>query len=726
VIYYNKEKLKLELSKGKVDDIVEYLYLVKVVFTESLMKKIQQAYNTWLKTENDWLQGVINHDKYSIYINTVNKDCLEIVDEIFEDYSDEEFLKVIDFCLAFNMGVEAYTRENWNKALESFVDAEYKYIDKFKAVKFELSTKKFITELNIVFNDHLAKYKEHLASANQYKYFDFSNIYLSEIFNRHPYKNKILIYENSLQFIFLLNGDYEINKIDRSYRKIKVPKLDSISDRVNYGVSEADLSVKILPFSNNVPIENIFSFEKINEIQPLKIKNTKNDLSYFIINEIEDKRCAPCNGRGYIRCDCYEGLVMCIRCDGLKDIDCYLCNGDKKTVCRNCKRKTKTCTDCCGDKNINCSTCSNSRLMRDDCDKCNNTGEISCDNCDINGKRPCSSCDGNGKKECYKCDGKGENKCDVCSATGGFFTIPFIQTTKSSSIHNFSLEYNPESESIVSIPEILHSNFKKIMSSESLVPVYTFYRTDGYEVEFSGDKFQQSVSSKYRNIESLNVKNIYPLMIGETIDYQILPCFKVKYSFIFDNSKEYNLYIPMKNYEVFDLIFEKEPELDNLKYRNNFKINLGRAFSSKKQLNIDDSFKEIFLLAYFAKKDKILDKYEKKILSDKITASFTDYSKKNQLQLLDIINGNNEMNLNKYNFKFSTKERGQTAVNNLKTSLKNLGSNISLVDMEESIKANSSKRVNYIMNFINTPFVSLPILFFVLIFLAVIVITIFL
>jgi hypothetical protein len=130
-------------------------------------------------------------------------------------------------------------------------------------------------------------------------------------------------------------------------------------------------------------------------------------------NAIDVKACPYCEGKAAVPCKvCVAaGWIGCPSCDAAGGTLCTDCNGwaEKEAECKRCKGRgtepgfrgaflNKKCRDCFGTKTKSerCFSCEG-KGRKDECNKCDATGEVDCPNCSGNGQLPCPECKGYGR-----------------------------------------------------------------------------------------------------------------------------------------------------------------------------------------------------------------------------------------------------------------------------------------------------------------------------------------
>ena len=418
------------------------------------------------------------------------------------------------------------------------------------------------------------------------------------------------------------------------------------------------------------------------------------DILYqFLDEEMKREDCTNCS-EGLINCEeCQRtGKQECDICDGKKRLICKSCEGEGEITCTNCRGEPKvTCKTCVG-LDPNCQVCSGTGRIENNCEACSNSRKIEC---------PVEDCK-NGKVACEKCDGKGK-----------VYTIRLIENEI---IHSpdkhFLGQIDKKTGSIIQIDDKLGQELLKANGFKSSgLEVLSFLWTEENEGEFELESTQKLIRDKFRHQTGINYKAGYPLLLEEKMEYGILPCFHIKYFFIFDRKNRYDLFIPLNDVgEIESLIFGKEDNFKILPSRSPLKTGFGRAFSTKKQRSIDDDFNKANLLIHIANRDNNLDLTEKLKLAEMLENSFEKFTKSSQdLLIKRIKNEDSAMQQDVRYYKFSSQERGAKAYNEILKLLKLNNKSEDLAEeidkIKKRIKDNSPEKVTYLKNFLNEPYI---------------------
>lgn len=125
--------------------------------------------------------------------------------------------------------------------------------------------------------------------------------------------------------------------------------------------------------------------------------------------------CGRCRGRGNTNCpvqNCNNGWITCDNCDGDGDFECDY----RKKRGSNRRSWVEKC-----DEGTLMSTRNNRHgTAVGDCPKCGGDWSEECRNCNGQGGWSCNNCGGNGQITCTQCEGEGgfRNQCNRCNGTG--------------------------------------------------------------------------------------------------------------------------------------------------------------------------------------------------------------------------------------------------------------------------------------------------------------------
>ncbi len=724
-MYKDFDVLKSEIADNQTATVLNFLNSLSIVLNASTQAKIQELHHTYKRLEDDNISGVLTSENYTANINRINRSSLETIEEMSAYYSIQEFEKAIEFSKNYNKGSDCFDQQEWENSLNYLTTAQQHYIPKFENALFDLETKLFLTKANI----NLAKHKAISNNVDKSLASIFKNnadtILESNTFKNQSLMSQIILDNSTLEFRPILKGQYQNTKIDRVYKKVKVPQLKNINEIINNGISQHDYENVIEPNAIPLDLNASFTFVQLEEKFPLKIYKAKEKSYHFFSEEIVSDGCTNCGGKGSNICsepECNNGKQKCTTCEGIKQENCHECNGSKKITCTNCDGKeTKSCTSCNnGINKAQCNKCKGIGVLKNNCETCTNTRIEECTTCDKGGKIPCKSCTGFGESDCTTCKGKGTKKCEVCKGSGGVFTIPLIETKLSNFSDHFLYAFDQKNNKLLEIkPELREKLMASSGYKSSNLEVLSFFRSDGYKVDFSVEKKQTAIRNKYRQQTKANHESIYPILTKEKIVDEILPCFKITYSFIFNASKKYDLYIPLSEDAILNPIFEKKPNLEKISARSNFKTKIGRAFSTKKQLEIDDKFKQINLMVHLAKTDNELDFTEKTGLSTLLTGSINHFTKDSQNVLLKRIRNEESMTSDTSIYRFSKQENGIKAFDEIvglmgnQTQKENVSKEVE--KMKKQILDASPKNVAYVKNLLSEPMVSVALLLLIIV-----------
>ena len=208
------------------------------------------------------------------------------------------------------------------------------------------------------------------------------------------------------------------------------------------------------------------------------------------------------------------------------------------------------------------------------------------------------------------------------------------------------------------------------------------------------------------------------MIIEEKVKYSLLPCFNIKYSFVYDSENDSNLHITLHGKDKFKMVFGKVPDFSKLSSSSNLKTRLGRAFSTKEQLVTDDQFKKAILLIHVINIKGTKDFSVKEAIAELLKDSFKKFTAPNQEILIKKIREGESSKPNVNFYRFSSRERGIKAFNEI---LQIIGLNTEPEKLSEELQEiktyvflYSPPKIPYIINFLKEFTISIPILLILL------------
>lgn len=711
--YKDSKSIKAELSEGEIETVIDLLKYISLVLTNSLSDKIEGLHFNWSQVEDNNIRGTITDEQVRVGRTLIVKNASEIIDQIFDSFAPDEFENAIQFAANFEKGEHFYKKKEWEESLAAYKEATTYYIPKFEKALFDLETKMLVVDAQIALSKHKVFFGKTDEALNATSQLSIDTFLQAPVFKNHSIKNQILLYKDSLKFTPIIKGTYKPAQINRVYTEIQVPRSENVSKIVKNGITAEQLEQEILVVATN-KIDKALNYTELEEIAPLSIRNNKN--TSYQITETELLECDSCGSDGSLRCtDCRQGFQECEGCQGDRFVNCKECDGMKNVVCTSCHGiETKTCPDCRDNKD-DCHRCNGNGEIEADCKLCDNKREIDCTKCAVDGKIKCDKCKGYGTENCETCEGSGTLKCETCQGTKYLYRISFVKTENTNCEEPFLYELDRSNNSIQELKTGVAHRLKNAEGYKSSdVEVLSFFRTDGHKVDFEVEAQQETIRKEQRNLQGINQESKYPLLTQERIKYEILPCFKVGYSSVYNKKEQHNLYMPIQDNGQFDLVFEKTPNIEKLRAKSKFKIGLGRAFSTEKQLAVDDIYKEVNLLVHLANQDNELDFLEKSQLAELLADRIPHFSKEEQTSLFDRVKNEQIIPLNPTIYRFSRKENGLQALHNINqvVSKEKVPEKIEkeLTTIRAKIEDSSPQSITYISNFFGEPTIFLPIL----------------
>lgn len=466
----------------------------------------------------------------------------------------------------------------------------------------------------------------------------------------HQYE-KMLITKDCIEkrhYIFA-KVDYEI-----AHRKMYFSEfpLTSSAERIFHHFENSRKKHNTIPF----PTEDILKYTKKKQLiddqdsvllsAPFDVENgeVKKKQSYhFMPNYTYRRVCEQCSGYREITCD---------KCNGERTLVCGKCDGDKKMVCPDCRGSLWVR---CGSGFFS-SGCGGSGRTYDGksrCKECAGKGEKRCKEC-VQGEVKCDRCSGKGKVQCSKCDGSGEINCPVCEANGYFGRIVFVETEIEKKTHSQFIE--------PMAPQYLKILMKHIDENAPTQIVYRKINTDKID---NYDECGLICTNCFSNKLGLN-KAGFPLILQESIYYQIIPCVSIKYKHILTN-EEYELSI-VNYFDNPEIVNHSNPEKVKISIKSIFKAIkhfLEKLFKTQNYFKRQDQYKEVILFIYLAKADGVIVEEEKEHLIEVIN-NINDFTNAQKKTLFGLLNSQNLPELTEKELKFNSQEKAKEVLEKLK------------------------------------------------------------
>lgn len=535
-----------------------------------------------------------------------------------------------------------------------------------------------------------------------------------ETFQKIIVSNEQLVSRGNYTFV-----KYKLEKAERKVHKVRFPLFDLI--RVDFeeleknnnesgkAYAESDVIFQMLKESYKIKSEKYDPerlFEPFN--WPLDEENgevSRQQRKYYFTSEpwTFQEECHECNGAKYIDCPEYECMgkheYECPECYGKRKVDCHDCDKSGYIQCNKCSGNGELkCSECRGSGEIKCnswsgcggtgyvnvgdrkerckkcsgrgySRCSECRDGIIKCDKCTGKGELRCDSCHGRGEIDCSYCDARGRIVCKTCYGDreryGKVDCPICKTEGKMAQITYVKTKISSD----------ERERIILKGDQLNISENTILNHvDKTIKLKLIYKKVNDNLEQNYDEFSKEYSLLFEDELEVN-KELYPLIVKEEINYQIIPCIAISYKHILTNTTHQITIVDF--WDNPEIIFHDEPEKLKQDIGNATKAVggfLGKLFKTKGFKTKEDKRNEIVLLICLLKADGKIEEKEKIYFSEMV-GNLNEFTNSEKQRLFDIMNSTTLPELTKGDVTFSSKEREQDVLSKL-TELANLNGQI--------------------------------------------------
>lgn len=414
---------------------------------------------------------------------------------------------------------------------------------------------------------------------------------------------------------------------------------------------------------------------------------------------------------------------------------CNGCGGEKYVICKSCGgRHEYTCPSCGGSGSLRCPTCkgegttiitfqgsNNTQIER--CSKCNGSGSVKCSTTGGSstligmGVDSVSKefCGGSGRIICGKCYGDparyGKVDCVPCKATGEIGKIVYIEIEVGEIAGEFFKYSNETIELFQKNPTLLF----KYLDKNAILLKETYTDVNGVINEFY-DINSEEFCKIIENDAEIHKNNNYPKILSEEIYYDVIPLSTLEYNHILSGTM-HKVSATINN-SKFDIIFHTDPtstsKFDILNMLKTCGWNFKKAFSTRQYKEKCDKKHEIFLLMRVAKADGQIEDSEKRVLVELIT-NLNEFSNKEKAELFNLFTSKELSQFQEEETVFSTKERADLAVQNLKKMMKEDGKidtiELKLISsMEEKIYLNIGKYPSFFKAFFKTWQISIPLI----------------